>query len=94
MSVAAEKQTVLLFDETYTVITDEPRERLVRAAQCLNRSLKDMGGEAASNKSRAIVLCALQVALECERLKEQVHQAKQREDSLAALIDHTLVTPS
>ena len=87
-----EKQTLTIFDEVYTLVSDEPRERLLAATQTLAACMKQLGTGGSDDKKRAIVLCALQVALEYERLKEHVNHVKQKEDFLTALIDRTLVT--
>jgi len=91
MNKQLEKQTLTIFDEVYTLVSDEPRERLLCATQTLAAYMKQLEGSG-DDKKRMIVLCALQVALEYERLKEQANHVKQKENFLTALIDRTLVT--
>ena len=90
MNKQLERQTLTIFDEVYTLVSDESKERLLRAAQTLNERMKLLG-VVGDDKKRAVVLCSLQVALDYERLKEEVCQAKHKENSLAALIDDTLI---
>ena len=80
------KQTVVLFGEVFTLVSDEPTERLVRAARFLNECMAQYVGHV-DDKQRGIVLCSLHAALEIERLKEELEQIKQKEQALSRLME-------
>jgi len=79
MNEALKKQTIMIFDEVYTIVSDEPRERIERTARRVHEQIQQCAVHV-DDKKRAMVLCALQLALECERLKEQLAQVAQKED--------------
>jgi len=86
-----QKQTINLFGESYTLVTDEPLDRMERAIVSLHKHVQQYAQQVSDNK-RAIILCALQLAIDGEHLKEQLTAYKEKEEALARLAErvHTL----
>ncbi len=93
MSELLKKQTITVFDEVYTIVSDESVECVARTAQHVNEQIRQCIAQT-DDKKRAIVLCALQLALECERLKDQLNEIKQKEDFLARLVEREVISSS
>ena len=91
MSEQLKKQTVTIFGETFTIVTDEPVERLTHAAGLLNEYVQQYIGHV-EDRQRMLLLCALHAALETERLKEQLEEIKYKEQALVAAMDRELDT--
>ena len=93
MNEQLKKQTIALFGEVFTVVSDEPTERLVHAARYLNECMAQYAGHV-DDKQRMIVLCSLHAALEIDRLKQELEQIKQKEQALSRLMEFDESTPS
>lgn len=89
MSEQLKKQTVTIFGETFTIVTDEPVERLAHAAGLLNEYLQQYIGHV-EDRHRMLLLCALHAALETERFKEQLGEIKHKEQALIAAMDREI----
>ncbi len=86
MSEQVNKQTVTIFGETFTIVTDERPECLKAAAVALNGYVQQYIGRI-EDKQRMLLLCALHAALETEHLKEQLSEIKHKEEALVAAMD-------
>jgi cell division protein ZapA (FtsZ GTPase activity inhibitor) len=93
MNESLKKQTVTIFDEVYTIVSDEPAERITCTARRVHEQIQQCAAHT-DDKKRAVVLCALQLALECERLKEQLTHIQEKEDALTQLLEREVAHSS
>jgi len=85
------KYSVEIFNQTYTLVSDEPEEHLVRVGAYVDGVMRDIARQAAmSDMQRVAVLASLQMASKLIRL-EQEHDKRAREgEELMARIDAAL----
>lgn len=93
MNEALQKQTIVIFGETYSVVSDESPQKMKDAIALVDELMSVIASQTHNQDAkRCAVLCALQLALECGQLKAAVAQAQNRQEALARVLDRALTT--
>ncbi len=87
----AKKYTITLGDQRYTIISDEPADRLAKAVDLIN-SLINSGSDMKQgfDAHKVISLIALQLATKLIALEAVVDEMKNQEHALLRFIDHEI----
>lgn len=91
LSDGVRKQTMTLLGESFVFLTDEPVDLVERAISSVRERAVHISQSAPDNR-RVVVMCAVQLALELERVREQLAVYREKEAALARLAErvHTL----
>jgi len=77
-----EAHNVSVFDETYSLVTDESEERLKSAAALVDERMRGASRAGIRDQRKIAVLVALQLASECLTLKENSDSYKKETRAL------------
>ncbi len=85
------KQTITIFDDLYTVVSDEPENLFSQALDYTNRLMSSISIQSGIvDKKKVAVLTALQMAVQIQKLEEQLVSVKNKEEKLIASVDRSL----
>jgi len=85
------KQTVTIFDDLYTIVSDEPEELFSQAIHYVNDLMSTVSLQSKIiDKKRVAVLATLHMAVQVKKLEEQLDALKNREKSLIDSVDRFL----
>lgn len=84
--------SVVIFQDTYAIRSDEPQELVVRAASQVDALMHDIAQKSGSTDGKKIaVLAALRLAHTIENLESTLEKERSKEQELASSIDQALL---
>ena len=85
------KQTVTIFDDKYTIVSDEPEELLSQAIASTNNLMASLSEQTGLvDKKKIAVLAVLQMALRARKLELQLQVFQNKEMELIASVNRQL----
>jgi cell division protein ZapA (FtsZ GTPase activity inhibitor) len=91
MNTTAKKYKVTIFDESYTLVSDESEKHIVDSALQVDKLMSDIARQAGvTDVKKLAVLVALQFSSELKHLKENLEMHNLEKDRLATLVDQGL----
>ena len=85
------KYKVSIFGKSYSLVSDEPEERITAAAQLVNMLMREISSsKQLADSTDVAVLVALQLAGELKKLETYMEQKNQEQSKLIDLIDREL----
>lgn len=89
--IMIKKYKVSLFGETYTIVSDEPEERIVQCVQHVDGLMRSITESMnITDGKKSAVLAALQLASKLHDLEQRYHQKQHEHEKLIDLIDREL----
>jgi len=87
------KQTITIFDDHYTIISDEPDELFAQAVEYTNKLMASISVQSGIvDKKKIAVLSTLQMAVQIRKLEHQLNSWRQKEEELVASVNRHLDT--
>lgn len=91
MNSPIQKFKVTIFGESYTIVSDEPEEKVVRAAQLVDHLMRTIASQTVlADQKKIAVLAALQGIEEVLRLESQLEGYRKSHNLLIDRIDQEL----
>ena len=91
MNEALQKQTIMVFGESYTIVSDESPQCMKDAVALVDELMRGIASQTHNQDAkRCAVLCSLQLALECVQLRRSLALAQDKQEALARVLDRTL----
>lgn len=85
------KQTITIFDDKYTIVSDEPDELLSQAVEYANHLMMSISMQSGiADKKKVAVLSALQMATQIKEFERQLKILKDKEEELVASVNQRL----
>jgi|GEM_PF-795422 cell division protein ZapA (FtsZ GTPase activity inhibitor) len=85
------KQTITIFDESYTIVSDEPEELLSQAILHINEVMNNLSEKSGLNdKKKIALLSALHLATELQKVNQKIAFFEEQEKKLIATVDKQL----
>ncbi len=82
------KRTVTIFDELYTILSDEPEELLSQAVTYVNDNVHTLSQKAGvQDKTKVALLSALQIAIELQKSNIKLALLEEQEKRLLASME-------
>lgn len=86
--------TIHIFDEDYSLISDEKEEHVMQAAALVDQTMHEMSAIGLVDKKKIAVLAALQIASSYLQVKHGLSVQKQDEQKIADRIQQLLTSLS
>lgn len=91
MTSKANKYEVIIFGQTYALVSNESHERIVQSAERLDTLMKDIAEKSRTLDIKNIaILAALQIAHQCGSLENHAERERDIHSKLIAQIDDQL----
>jgi len=85
------KQTITIFDDQYTIVSDEPDNLLDKAVEYANHLMTSISMHSEiTDKKKIAVLSSLQMAMKIQKLEQQLNALKHKEEELVASVNRHL----
>jgi len=82
------KQTITIFDDKYTIVSDESEDNLAGAVEYTNRLMSSVSVQSGiADKKKVAVLSALQMAMRVSELEYQLKMVRDKEEELVSFLD-------
>ncbi len=78
-----ERVHVSIFDETYSLVTDEPEEHLKEAALLVDQQMRDIALAGFSDARKISVLVALQLASKLLREAQHAQECSEKQNTVS-----------
>ena len=83
--------SVTIFNEEYTIVSDESEQHVTEATQLVNSVIQEITAKAPTmDPKRVAVLAAIRLASNVVSLDEQQLMRKQKEEALVGLVEQAL----
>ena len=87
------KQTITIFDDSYTIVSDEPEEVFSQAVSLIDTLMTKISLQSKiADKKRVAVLSALHMAVRVKNLEVELASLKDKEQSLISSVDKVLAS--
>ena len=87
------KQTINIFDDSYTVVSDEPEKVFSQAVSLVNDLMSKISLQSkVADKKKVAVLSALHMAVNVKNLEDELALVKNKEQLLINSVDEFLKT--
>jgi cell division protein ZapA (FtsZ GTPase activity inhibitor) len=87
------KQTITIFDDSYTVVSDEPEKVFSQAVSLVNDLMSKISLQSkVADKKKVAVLSALHMAVNVKNLEDELALVKNKEQLLINSVDEFLKT--
>lgn len=87
------KQTITIFDDFYTIVSDEPEDLFSQAIDYTNNLMSSISLQCKiADKKKVAVLSALQMAIQIQKFEEQLLAVKNKENELVSSVNQFLET--
>ncbi|HBR70381.1 TPA: hypothetical protein DIC20_04450 [Candidatus Dependentiae bacterium] len=85
------KQTITIFDDFYTIVSDEPENIFSQAIDYTNDLMSSISLQSKiTDKKKVAVLSALQMAIQIQKFEERLAVLKSKEKDLIASVNQCL----
>lgn len=93
MKTNTETYKVLINGDEFHLVSDESQAHVFKAAETVDAIVQKLSSQASHiDKRRVAILAALQLASELLKTQETLALKQEKENALAALIDHTVAS--
>ena len=91
MKTEAKNYKVVIFEEEYHLVSDEPEEHILQAAALVDKMIKELASQAPrSEKHKLAVLTAMQCASKMIKFQQELEKRKKQERELVTRTQHAL----
>lgn len=85
---ATKKYSLRVFDDEYTILTDEPEEHVMRVAQHVDSIMNDIAQKSdGAHPKKVAVLAALKIASTMFNVESDLNKQNKQQEQLVGVID-------